>query len=122
MTSYSGERPYSVKVCCVPERGWVIVQASAAIELENPIVELSILSPEGRSMASTLVMDAPPSFRVTLHLDGVEVGMSLRLLVKLISAEDTSVETIEEFPFTFQASEETGMRPAGATSSWVQVL
>jgi hypothetical protein len=107
MTGYSGESPYNMAVCCVPHRGWVVVQASAAAELVNPIVELSVLSPEGRSLASTLVMDAPPSFRVTLHLDEVRVGMSLRLQVKLISAEDTSVETIEVLPFTFVAPEET---------------
>ena len=106
MTGYSTGSPYDVAVSCVPERGWVIVRAEAAVGLENPVVELSILSPEGRSLASTLVMDAPSSFRVTLHPREVEVGMSLVLQVKLISTEDTSVELIGEYPFAFEASQE----------------
>ncbi len=106
MTGYSTGSPCNVAVSCVPKRGWVIVQAEAAVGLENPVVELSILSPEGRFLASTLVMDAPSSFRVTLHPREVEVGMSLVLQVKLISTEDTSVELIGEYPFAFEASQE----------------
>jgi len=107
MTGHSKENPYNVAIACVPERGWVMVQAEAIVGLENPIVELCIPSPGGRSLASTLVMDAPSSFRVTLHPREVEVGMSLVLQVKLISTEDTSVELVGEYPFVFEAPQET---------------
>ena len=90
----------------MPERGWVIVQAEATTKLPNPVVELCIPSHEGRSLASTVVMDAPSFFRVTLHPRGVELGMSLVLQVKLISTEDTSVELVGEYPFVFEAPHE----------------
>jgi hypothetical protein len=106
MTGCSKESPYNVAVSCMPERGWVIVQAEATVELQNPVVELCIPSSEGRSMASTVVMDAPSSFRVTLHPRGVEVGMSLVLQVKLISTEDMSVELGGEYPIVFEAPQE----------------
>ena len=110
MTGCTTVSPYNVAVSCVPERGWVIVQAQATIGLENPIVELSIPSPDGRSLASTLVMDAPSFFRVTLHPGEVEVGMSLVLQVKLVSTEDASVALVGTYPFVFEA-------PKGNTSS-----
>lgn len=106
MTDCNGERLYDVEISCVPRRGWVAVQAVATVELQNPIVEFSILSPGGHSLASTLVMDAPQSFRVTLHLSEVQVGTSLRLQMKLIKTEDASVAATEVLPFTFQAQEE----------------
>lgn len=98
-------RVYDVQLSCVPEKGWVVVQTELAGEWESPVFELSILSTAGQTLASTIVMDAPLSFRITLHPRGVEVGMPLLLQVKLINSEDVSVKTIKECPFVFEPSE-----------------
>lgn len=95
------EKIYQVSVSCVPEKGWVVVQAETAAELENPVVELSVLSSEGQTLAGTLMMDAPASFRVTLHPRPVEPSQSLLLRVRLVSTADASVSLIGEYPFTF---------------------
>lgn len=96
---------YDVKVSCVPEKGWVVVQTQLSGEWENPVFELSVLSADGQTLASTIMMDAPSSFRITLHPRSVEVGMPLVLQVKSISTEDTSVKTVKEYPFVFESSE-----------------
>ena len=101
------ERAFDAAISCYPERGWVAVQVDSAVELEHPIFELRVVSAGNEPIASTLVMDAPDSFRVTLHLRGVDLGTRLCLQVQLISAEDTAVRTVGEFPFVYEA-----VRPA----------
>lgn len=98
------ENHYNVEIACVPAKGWVVVQTELSGEWENPVFELSVLSADGCTRASTIVMDAPSSFRITLHPRSVEVGMPLLLQVKLINTEDTSVKTIKEYPFVFESS------------------
>ena len=102
MQNLDSERMFDVAVSCVPERGWVVVQTDAVVELEHPIVELRVVSTGDQRVASTLVMDAPASFRVTLHLPGVDLGTSLRLQIQLISVEDTTVQLVGEYPFVFE--------------------
>ena len=102
MQSSDSERVFDVAVSCVPERGWVVVQTDAVVQLEHAIVELRIVSAGDEPVASTLVMDAPDSFRVTLHVPGVDIGAQLRLQVQLISAEDTAVQMLGEYPFVYE--------------------
>ena len=78
------------------------MQTNAVIELEHPIVEFRVVSAGDEPLASTLVMDAPGSFRVTLHVPGVDIGAQLRLQVQLISAEDTAVQMVGEYPFVYE--------------------
>lgn len=96
------DRHYDTQIDCVPERGWVVVQTELAGPWEHPVFELSILSSERQKLASTLILDAPSSFRITLHPTDVEVGMPLLLQVKLVNTADTSVETIAEHPFVYE--------------------
>lgn len=98
------DRHYDAQIACVPERGWVVVQTELAGQWEHPVFELSILSSDRQKLASTLILDAPPSFRITLHPTDVEVGMPLLLQVKLVNTADTSVETIGEHPFIYEST------------------
>jgi len=96
------DRRYDTQIACVPERGWVVIHTELSGQWEHPVFELSILSSERRKLASTLILDAPSSFRITLHPNDVEVGMPLLLQVKLVNTTDTSVETIGEHPFVYE--------------------
>jgi hypothetical protein len=101
----SGENGCCVEIACVPDRGWVVVQTEWTGEWPNPVFELSVLSEDGQALASTIVMDAPPVFRITLHPRVVESGMPLLLRVKLLRAEDPAVTIVGEYPFVFESSE-----------------
>lgn len=99
------DRHYGTRIDCVPEKGWVVVHTELTGQWEHPVLELSILtSVERRKLASTLILDAPSSFRITLHPTDVEVGMSLLLQVRLINTADTSVQTIGEHPFIYEGA------------------
>lgn len=98
------DRHYNTQIDCVPEKGWVVVYTELTGQWEHPVFELSILSSERQKLASTLILDAPSSFRITLHPGDVEVGMPLLLQVKLVSTTDMSVETIGEHPFVYEGA------------------
>lgn len=100
----SDKNDHNLTISSVPERGWVTIQAEISADLENPIIELSVLSEEREPLASTVVMDAPVSFKVTLHPRDVKDGMSLFAQIKLIDASDKSVKLLGEYPFTFETS------------------
>ena len=104
MSEATDDSIHNLAISSSPERGWVTVVGEVSNSLEHPIVELSVLSADGQALASTIIMDTPSSFRVTLHPHGAERGMPLVLQVKLISAEDTSVETVGEYSFQFEPS------------------
>lgn len=89
-----------MSVACQPERGWVTVRGRLAGETpEYPVVELIILSPEGKRLAETMIVDAPPEFQMTLHLRSVPEGAPLVLRVEVSENENTVA--VREYSFEY---------------------
>jgi hypothetical protein len=90
-----------ISVACEPQRGWVTVTGLLAGPLEYPVVELTILSAEGRRLASTMIVDSTPEFHMTLHPRDVEPGMPLILRVEVL-VKETRV-AVREYDFVYAA-------------------
>lgn len=97
----SGRYVRNIAVACRPAEGRVTVRGELPDALEYPAVELTVLSREGGALASTLIVDAPPQFQMTLHLrSDAAVGARLRLRVEVIKGDET-LETAE-YDFRFR--------------------
>jgi hypothetical protein len=94
-------QPYvqHIAVACDTQRGWVTVSGQRALELPFPVVELALLSAEGYLLASTIIVDAPPEFQMTLHPRGVVPEMPLILRVELLVGEESLY--VAEYSFSF---------------------
>ncbi len=88
-----------VSVACQPERGWVTVRGRLAGDTpQYPVVDLTIVSPEGEKLAETMIVDAPLEFQMTLHVPHTPEGAPLVLRVR-VSADDN---TVAEREYSFE--------------------
>jgi hypothetical protein len=91
---------HDVAVACDTGRGWVTVAGQLSTEIEHPVVELTLIAAGGQPMASTMIVDAPPEFQMTLHPRRAERGLSLTLRVEVF--QDDGLVCVQEYPFTFE--------------------
>ena len=99
------EYVWCVSVACDPQRGWVTVMGQRSAQLEYPVIELTLFSLDGQKLASTLIVDAPEEFRMTLHPRGASPGMSLVLRLEMFRGDASFV--VREYNFQFVADEAT---------------
>jgi len=93
-------RVHDVAVACDTRRGWVTVTGQLTTEIEHPVVELTLINIDGQPLASTMIVDAPPEFQMTLHPRQAERGLSLNLRIEVFHDDD--LVCVQEYPFSFE--------------------
>lgn len=93
----------SVAISAAPARGWVTVDGRLRADIVYPVVELTVLSKTGERLTGTMIVDAQPEYRMTLHTAGAAPGAELVLRVEVIQSDQTLA--VQEYEFRYVADE-----------------